>query len=1021
MALSGILPFLSVGATVASCPVDVQSITPGQNEILTVTLGSGLSDEVQHWKVDIGGEEVTVESVSEQGSSGKYRIEVGYEMSTSNPTEKSTVEITYYGEECDFDYPLDGDSLTLTSMCIEGELSDTQTKWRIVNDSGVDVDYQYEIYSEGVSETGTVRAEYTMEERLDNPYYLYVDAEHPATLKIYWGDDFEFSETKASGGSICEPEKDEIPSYEGDDYCPTGTVKNFIESHQVDSTDEEGIKVNFSAGDYLFKAGGTYSFRYQEPDWRADAGHSTKDGWDNLLSDYGIYGEDPNLGAHALLGDLGDGVGIIDWGQFNEDHEYKFHYRFDEDYEAQFVIGDRYGEWFGTEWDNQEGMDDNEGFLNLDVYSCEPAVTIVATKLICDQEDLPEWGDGGADITADTINDFEGCEIDEDWKFQWAQYGTDNPGDNEGEIDDQNWNTFTGSTSIDVSDLNEDSRIWVREVFQEGYLPFTGVGGESPSAEFYCHTDVLNYDNYERIDNIDLKNGGVYHCVAFNVPLETEEETGSITVNKHEHYPAMRESEEIELTSSPILPGWEITVTGNGYEETKETTSDGVKFENLKLDESYRVCETMQPGWAFAESWTSQDNQHESLDLENSEGQDYCVDIYLDENNQDAHINFFNRRVGQIEIIKEVEGYDGDWSFDFSVDYQEKEETIGFYENSENGFTLDSSNPYESGEDLSPGIYTITETVPDGWNLDDISCSVESLGNEFTPAVSLDSYTTNVEDGSVEINLSGGEKVTCTFENSYEEEEQDSGTGTTGRRSSQRVVPTTTTDDEETDEPVEVEPIDIDIDEEQETCGIYLNEFIRFGADNNPDEVTRLQLFLNFHMGEDLEVNGVYDMETMEAVNRFQLEYREEILRPWVEEGIHDSEDNPTGYVFETTRRWINLIMCEELGLPMPDLSQYAVAEVQPEEVEEPADDEDTDEVETVDDEEIDEEEEDEEIVEIPEPEEDEEEEALGFLAGTVGSISEAMNLGRGLLALLIIAGFAALGYRVVEMKKRRA
>ena len=912
MALSGILPFLSVGATMPSCSIEVQSITPDQNEILTVTLGSGLSDEVDDWKVDIGGEEVTVESVSEQGNSGKYRIKIDendYDFENSTPSEIEKISITYSGNECGFEPPLDENSLTLTSVCVEEEYSNSQTKWRIINDSGVYVDYQYEIYSEGVSGSGTVPAEHTMEERFDNPYYLYVGAEHPETLKIYWVDDFEFSETKASGGSICEPEKDEIPFYEGADYCPTGTVKNFIESYQVGSRDEEGIKVNFSAGDYLFKAGGTYSFRYQKPDWWADAGHSTKDGWDNLLSDYGIYGEDPNLGAHALLGDLGDGVGIIDWGQFNEDHEYKFHYRFDEDYEAQFVIGDRYGEWFGTEWDNQEGMDDNEGHLDLDVYSCEPAVTIVATKLICDQEDLPEWGDGGADITADTINDFEGCEIDEDWKFQWAQYGTDNPGDNEGEIDDQNWNTFTGSTSIDVSDLNED-KIWVREVFQEGYLPFTGVGGESPSAEFYCHTDVLNYDNYERIDNIDLENGGVYHCVAFNVPLETEEETG------------------------------------------------------------------------------------------------------------------------QIEIIKEVEGYDGDWSFDFSVEHEPKEGYIGFYENSENGFTLDNNNPYELGEDLSPGIYTITETVPGGWSLDNISCEIESMMDrngeeEITPHVVMEhnsDYNTDSDEGWVEIDLAHGEKVTCTFENSHEEEEQDSGTGTTSGRSSQRVVPmTTTTDDEETDEPVEVEPIDIDIDEEQETCGIYLNEFIRFGADNNPDEVTRLQLFLNFHMGEDLEVNGVYDMETMEAVNRFQLEYREEILRPWVEEGIHDSEDNPTGYVFETTRRWINLIMCEELGLPMPDLSQYVIAEAQPEEVEEPADDEDTDEVETVDDEEIDEEEEDEEIVEVPEPEEDEEEEALGFLAGTVGSISEAMNLGRGLLALLIIAGFAALGYRVVEMKKRRA
>lgn len=113
-------------------------------------------------------------------------------------------------------------------------------------------------------------------------------------------------------------------------------------------------------------------------------------------------------------------------------------------------------------------------------------------------------------------------------------------------------------------------------------------------------------------------------------------------------------------------------------------------------------------------------------------------------------------------------------------------------------------------------------------------------------------------------------------------------------------------------------------EEEPEECPTFLNEFIRFGDDNNPQEVRKLQSFLNVVMDADLPVDGIYDLQTMEAVNAFQVRYKEEILRPWVEEGIHDDEEMPTGYVFLTTRRWINMMMCPEDYLAMPNLSIYA-------------------------------------------------------------------------------------------------
>ena len=115
-------------------------------------------------------------------------------------------------------------------------------------------------------------------------------------------------------------------------------------------------------------------------------------------------------------------------------------------------------------------------------------------------------------------------------------------------------------------------------------------------------------------------------------------------------------------------------------------------------------------------------------------------------------------------------------------------------------------------------------------------------------------------------------------------------------------------------------------EEELLACGLYLLEYIKFGAQNNPTEVTKLQIFLNENMGANIPVTGIYDELTMEWVNKFQLKYREEVLRPWVEAGLHESEEIPTGYVYKTTRRWINVLKCPSLLLPEADLSGDAVS-----------------------------------------------------------------------------------------------
>jgi hypothetical protein len=68
---------------------------------------------------------------------------------------------------------------------------------------------------------------------------------------------------------------------------------------------------------------------------------------------------------------------------------------------------------------------------------------------------------------------------------------------------------------------------------------------------------------------------------------------------------------------------------------------------------------------------------------------------------------------------------------------------------SETNFQLaDATTPYNSG-DLVPGAYSVSETVPAGWDLTDVSC-VSSIGDNET------------ED---DLELDPGETITCTFTN----------------------------------------------------------------------------------------------------------------------------------------------------------------------------------------------------------------------------------------------------------------
>jgi len=178
----------------------------------------------------------------------------------------------------------------------------------------------------------------------------------------------------------------------------------------------------------------------------------------------------------------------------------------------------------------------------------EPVATLVADKIICTNEaDLPNWNtnqNSAPTITASTaaewVTEHDSCELVDDWQFEWAKNGVSDPGDTLVGTAGANWHTFTGSTQVPSTNFTAGS-FWVREVLQSGYIPFTHEAtpnnADDVTAEMYCHTDGLNYDNLDRVDNPQA--GESHYCVAWNVPevqqctVTAVSDTGTVVVENN--------------------------------------------------------------------------------------------------------------------------------------------------------------------------------------------------------------------------------------------------------------------------------------------------------------------------------------------------------------------------------------------------------------------------------------------------------------------------------------------------------
>ncbi len=482
--------------------------------------------------------------------------------------------------------------------------------------------------------------------------------------------------------------------------------------------------------------------------------------------------------------------------------------------------------------------DYNDMTVKVTADSCVPTPTMATvkfTKIVCDNPaDMPHYGPnpGGPDITSSTATNWIGeahpsCHLAKDWQFEWAPSGTPDLGDGDTHVGAAGgtWTTSgltasDGTVTVQVPPTDSETLTWFREVLKDAYIPFTfhahSDNSGTPSAEMYCGTDVLNYDNYDWLQGVQA--GHNYYCVAWNSPVNEESQNADLGVVKHVDNATPHAGDTVHYT---------ITVHNYGPSDATGV----VVHDELPVGVSYVSDDSSDDYSTVTHDWTVG-----SL----ANGADATLVITV---------------------------------------------TVGSLENGtvvDNTATVTEGDTVVSeGEHSDADTSSFTVTVSDGCTE---NCGA-SIDSDACP--NLDGFQpagTNCQTGGNDNNNShpgGGGGII-----------QSSGGGGGIITQPGLVLGA--------------------------SCGLYMDKHIKFGSKKNDvEQVKKLQTFLNKWMNAGLPVTGFYGPLTLAAVNAFQAKYVDEILKPW---GLNA----PTGLVYLSTLREINLLECPDLAIQLPNLVPWS-------------------------------------------------------------------------------------------------
>ena len=579
------------------------------------------------------------------------------------------------------------------------------------------------------------------------------------------------------------------------------------------------------------------------------------------------------------------------------------------------------------------------------------SVTIVATKIVCDNEEsLPNWGSGGSDITSTTATEFvaanPGCHLTAGWDFQIGdQNAVKYAGDYRGEASEQDgWTTFGPTDSNGVVEtivtLEEDTeQLHLREVLPDGYIPFTYPPNDNPvSAEFYCHTDVFKYDNYDWIFESELVAGMTYYCVAFNalevVPTyecsDGQDNDGDQLIDEADPGcwtdstdPSTYDPQDNDETNG-VLPECSdyIDNDGDGYIDADDVTCsrEGIYDPTINDEENQIPIITVDPvsiTLTVGGSFDPYDGHATASDFEDGDITSnimatgavdtgtigvYYVDYNVDDSEGEA------AETKTLEVIVEEEPtpdpYCGDGNCDDGECCSSCPQDCGPCPDPTpptpptgggGGIIPLSINNSQTKECVPTGEDSaISEWMTNKYSSSQVVCSPDGHNPNWGSAPDWGySIFTDVFDKpegvtnhSVEIfGLSPGTnycRYISTDGNNTVFEELEC------------VMPEVAG--------VEAPPVT------ECSCPQLLGTYIKLGAENNPNDVRGLEWVLN-EMGYTVPIDSFYGMNDFAAVSQMQTDNNVAILSPWFLGGS-------TGYVYYTTQKFVNEWYCDYIGCP---------------------------------------------------------------------------------------------------------
>jgi hypothetical protein len=217
----------------------------------------------------------------------------------------------------------------------------------------------------------------------------------------------------------------------------------------------------------------------------------------------------------------------------------------------------------------------------------------------------------------------------------------------------------------------------------------------------------------------------------------TNTRTASITITK----------EVVPTGAAGPQGGFGFDTVGDGLAD--RFLNDGGSFILADLlPGTYTVDELVPEGWAVDIDCTS---TGERVDTDLNSGT-VAITVAAGES---VSCTYTNTKLGQISVRKDSQP-NAAQDVQFTASYN-RVAPVSFVVDDDGNIVDDPDNgllaDLAAADGLRPGIYTITELVPDGWALDDVVC---------TGAVTS---TVQVDGNSVVIDLKNAESIDCVFTN----------------------------------------------------------------------------------------------------------------------------------------------------------------------------------------------------------------------------------------------------------------